>query len=121
MTVELVGDEQLAALFDVACELIDNTAGSPFPYDPGEGKHTRRIMLYLMVCHLATMATWELGQTGAVNSAGEGSVSVSFGVQPVMGEEWLGLTSCGRTLFQMLKPYFLGGKIFTVDNFHPWG
>lgn len=121
ITAALVPDAQLEILWTVAEQFIDNTAGSMFPYSRKDCVKTRQVMLYLMLCHLATMATWDVNQSGPVASAGEGSVSVSFGLQTAYGQEWLSGTPCGRTLLQMLIPYALGGRISIVDNYHPYG
>lgn len=53
-TEELISDEQLDNLFQLACTFIDNTDKSRFPYDPDRNIYTRKQMLYLLVCHLAT-------------------------------------------------------------------
>lgn len=121
-TVEKVGDVQLESYFRLASSLIDNTDSSRFPYDPTSGQYIRKELLYLFVCHLATMGLWDVGQSGAVNSATEGSVSVSYGeFKGTPNAAWFNQTPCGRTLWMMLKPYALGGRIFTTPNFHPYG
>lgn len=118
---ELISDEQLDNLFQLACTFIDNTDKSRFPYDPDRNIYTRKQMLYLLVCHLATMELWGAGQSGPLTSATQGSVSVGFQSMDMWGQPWFSQTPCGRTLLQMLMPYALGGRIFTKPHFHPYG
>lgn len=120
-TEELISDEQLDNLFQLACTFIDNTDKSRFPYDPDRNIYTRKQMLYLLVCHLATMELWGAGQSGPLTSATQGSVSVGFRSMDMWGQPWFSQTPCGRTLLQMLMPYALGGRIFTKPHFHPYG
>lgn len=118
-TENVVSDAQLNNIFTIAEQFIDNTETSPYPYDP-PGIVTRQVMLNLMVCHMATLQTWQIGQSGALSSASQGSVSVSFAT-PSMNKEWFSSTPCGQTLWMMLKPYVVGGRIYLVDNYHPYG
>lgn len=120
-TEELISDEQLDNLFQLACTFIDNTDKSRFPYDPDRNIYTRKQMLYLLVCHLATMELWGAGQSGPLTSATQGSVSVGFQSMDMWGQPWFSQTPCGRTLLQMLMPYALGGRIYTKPHFHPYG
>ena len=120
-TEELISDEQLDNLFQLACTFIDNTDKSRFPYDPYRNIYTRKQMLYLLVCHLATMELWGAGQSGPLTSATQGSVSVGFQSMDMWGQPWFSQTPCGRTILQMLMPYALGGRIFTKPHFHPYG
>lgn len=120
-TDDLITDEQLDNLFQLACTFINNTDNSRFPYDPDQNVYTRAQMLYLLVCHLATMELWGNGQPGPLTSATQGSVSVGFQAIVMWSQPWFSQTPCGRTLLQLLLPYALGGKIFTKPNFHPYG
>ena len=120
-TEELISDEQLDNLFQLACTFIDNTDKSRFPYDPDRNIYTRKQMLYLLVCHLATMELWGAGQSGPLTSATQGSVSVGFQSMDMWDQPGFSQTPCGRTLLQMLMPYALGGRIFTKPHFHPYG
>ena len=120
-TEELISDEQLDNFFQLSCSFIDNTDSSRFPYDPDRNVFTRKQMLYLLVCHLATMELWGAGQSGPLTSATQGSVSVGFQSMDMWGQPWFSQTPCGRTLLQILMPYALGGRIFTKPDFHPYG
>lgn len=118
--------EQLSALWEMACTLIDNSEGSLIPYDPDNGVYIRKIALYALVCHLATMATWGAnGQSGTITSASEGSVSASFQIPTLPGggvtAQWYNQTPCGRTVWTLLRRLSLGGIYYGVNNFHPYG
>lgn len=121
-TVDVVSDTQLENYFNLACSLINNTESSPFPFDPDNNIYIRKEMLYMLVCHLATMGTWDVGQTGPVQSATQGSVSVSYGnLTGSVNASWFNQTPCGRTLWMLLRPYALGGRIASIPDFHPFG
>lgn len=123
ITPELVSDEELQAQFEIACTYINNTDNSIFPYNPPAGVTTRKVMLYLMVCHLlGSVSTIPLGQAGVAQSASQGSVSVGFsGVNTSQLGQWLSETACGRSLWQLMRPYALGGLHVTHENYHPYG
>lgn len=123
ITADLVSDEELQVQFDVACSFINNTDNSPFPYNPLAGVTTRKTMLYLMMCHLlGSVSTVPLGQAGVAQSASQGSVSVGFsGVNTAQFGMWLTETPCGRALWQLMRPYALGGLHVTHENYHPYG
>lgn len=67
---------------------------------------------YMLICHLATLAV--RGSAGAVASATEGSVSVSFSVMSQQGgdADWYNLTPCGSAYWQAIKRYRIGGMWF---------
>ena len=116
-------DAELGGLFEVACLHLDNSDASPVPYDP-PGSVTRRTILFLIVCHLATLSQWAAeGQAGPIASAAEGSVSVSFGaVQSRPGDEsWWNQTPCGSSAWAYLSKLFLGGFYVSAKRPHPWG
>ena len=95
----LLTDAQLRQAFDVACLLLDNTNSSPVPYDPAHGVMIRKTLLHLLVCHLATLALWPMGQAGPVASATEGTVSISFSVPTATGKAFYNQTPCGQTFW----------------------
>lgn len=117
---------QLDMLWQMACTIVDNTETSPFPYDPDNNVYVRKIILYALMCHLATLATWDAnGQQGALASASEGSVSASFQMPQYpatsVSAQWYNQTLCGRTAFNLLRAYALGGRYYAVKHFHPFG
>ena len=117
---------QLSALWEMAVTIVPNTETSVIPYDPDNGVYARRIILYALMCHLATLATWDAnGQAGALASASEGSVSASFQMPQYpatsVSAQWYNQTLCGRTAFNLLRSYALGGRYYAVKTFHPYG
>lgn len=120
-TAELLTDAQLQQAFDMACLLLDNTDGSPVPYDPEHGVMARQTLLWLLVCHLATMALWPTGQSGPTASATEGSVSVSFSIPQNAGKAFYNQTPCGQSFWQAMQPWAVGGRYYAVRHYHPWG
>ena len=68
-------------------------------------------LLFMLVCHLATLA--QRGTVGPLTSATEGSVSVGFGSLAGGNEaEWYNTTPCGAAYWQAIKRYRLGGMWF---------
>lgn len=68
-------------------------------------------LLFMLVCHLATLAT--RGTVGAVAGAAQGSVSVTYTTPTYTGDAaWFGLTPCGSAYWQVIKRYRLGGLWF---------
>lgn len=120
-TPERLTDAQLQQAFDVACLLLDNSDGSPVPYDPEKGIMVRQTLLWLLVCHMATMALWPVGQAGPMTSATEGSVSVGFSMPPNPGKAYYSQTPCGQTFWQAVQKYVVGGRYYAVPHYHPWG
>lgn len=117
---EKLTDGQLRQAFDIACLLLDNTDSSPVPYDPPRIM-IRRTLLWLLVCHMATIALWQPGQTGPLASASEGSVSVSFSLPQAMGKQYFTSTPCGQAYWQAIQPYLVGGRYYPAKHYHPWG
>lgn len=112
---------QLEWCFQQACLLMDNTDNSPIPYDPENGVETRKILLWYLVCHLATLMLRPINQSGPVSNATEGSVSVGFAVPQNRPGEWYKQTACGDAYWQYMQRYAIGGKYYAKYNFHPWG
>lgn len=117
----VLSNAQLQNAFDVACLVLDNTDGSVVPYDPTNNINNRKTLLYMLTCHIATMALWGPGQAGPSSGASEGSVSVSFAVPDVTNASWFKLTPCGQAYWQATRKYVVGGRYIAVKHFHPWG
>lgn len=121
-----ITSEQLTALWRMATSIIDNTEGTQIPYDPDNGIFVRQIILYALMCHLATIATQDqAGQPGTLTNASEGSVSAGFYMPQFPGGgvagAWYNQTPCGRTVWMMLRRYSLGGRYYPMKYFHPFG
>ena len=69
-------------------------------------------LLFMLVCHLATLAT--RGTAGAMTSAKQGEVQVTYASVTYNGgdADWFNLTPCGSAYWQILKKYRLGGLWF---------
>lgn len=110
---EPMTDAQLEGLFDRACLCLDNTPASIV-----RDLKKRETLLFMLVCHLATLSmrggAGGGGAVGAVASATEGSVSVSFA--PMTGynaqSQWYAQTPCGAAYWQAVKPYIYGGRTY---------
>jgi hypothetical protein len=121
-----VTSAQLDALWEIAVSFIDNQEGSIIPYDPEHGVYVRKVLLYALMCHLATIATQDMaGQPGTLTNASEGSVSAGFYMPqfPAGGvtAAWYNQTPCGRTVWALLRKFSLGGRYYAVQNVHPFG
>ena len=68
-------------------------------------------LAYMLMCHMLTLA--QRGTAGAMTSATEGSVSVSFSA-PEAGKEniWYMLTPCGAAYWELTKGRKFGGMWF---------
>ena len=100
-------DAFLQNCFDEAALICNNTNASIVPYSPSNNINDRQILLYLLTCHIATLAT--SGQVGTVTSATEGSVSAGFYIDQRKGAAWFTQTQCGYMYLQMIQKYKLGG------------
>ena len=68
-------------------------------------------LLFMLVCHLATLAS--RGSAGPMTSAKEGEVQVSFAAPTATGDAaWYNTTPCGAAYWQIIKKYRLGGQWF---------
>jgi len=117
----LLTDAQLTQAFNIACLMLDNTDASPVPYDPANGVETRKILLWLLVCHLAALALRPVNQSGPMTNATEGSVSVGFQVPTALNGQYFNQTPCGQSYWQAIKKYVVGGRYYDICHFHPWG
>lgn len=114
---------QLETCWDLACLIQRNDAHSVIPYDETKHIYTRRAILYLLMCHMCTLALRPFDQAGPTTNATEGSVSVGFSVPARPDSTYFCQTPCGATYWQLLKQYALGGHYFAADDliYHPWG
>lgn len=112
---------QLGACFEEACLLCRNDDGARVPFDPENGVFARRILLYLLTCHIATLALRPPEQPGTMTNASEGSVSVGFNVPTIPGADWYLQTPCGGRYWALLRQYALGGMYVKQGFYHPWG
>ena len=128
LTEDAISDEELQLHFETAELFVDNTDISPFAYDPkpvdgSKPKLMRKQLLWLVTCHLATMALWPEGQAGRLASANEGSVSASFDLIQARSENgaYWNQTKCGATYWAITKAYRLGGRLYLGRRkHHPW-
>lgn len=116
-----VSDAQLKFCFDLACQILDNSDGSPVPYDPERGIETRRLLLWMLVCHITALALRPVGQAGVLTSASEGSVSTGFQIPSFPNGQYFNQTPCGQSYWQAIKRFVLGGKYYASKHYHPWG
>lgn len=94
--------EQLTQFFNVACLLCDNTENSKIT-DLAE----RKTLLYMLVCHIATLQQRGTGMVGLLTSATEGKVSV--GLQAYTSNpNWYSQTQCGSMFWLATAKYRVG-------------
>jgi len=113
-------DGQLKQAFRVAELMCDNTESSPIPYDPPKTE-TREVLLWLLVCHLASLALRPANQAGPTTGATEGTVSAQFAVPKSLNGEYFTQTPCGASYWQAIKKFTIGGRYYGERRFHPWG
>ena len=114
-------DGQLEQAWELACLVLRNDSKSMVPYDPERGIFTRRSLLFLLMCHMCTLALRPFDQAGPVTSASEGSVSAGFSVPTRPDSTYFCQTPCGATYWQLIQQYAKGGYYFAVEDYHPWG
>ncbi len=94
--------EQLGTFFKAACLLLDNTENSKVK-DLAE----RKTLLYMLVCHIATLQQRGTGTVGLLTSATEGKVSV--GLQAYTSNpNWYSQTQCGSMFWLATAKYRVG-------------
>lgn len=123
---ESTSEIQREMFWEMACSIVDNGSESIIPYDPDNGVYIRRVILFALVCHMASMSLWSANeQSGPIVSASQGGVSASFQIPtlPAGGvtAQWYNQTPCGRAAWMLLRPYSLGGRFYNVKTFHPYG
>lgn len=94
--------EQLNVFFNVACLLLDNT-----PHSKVRDLSERKTLLYMLVCHIATLQQRGSGVVGMLTSATEGKVSV--GLQNYTNNpNWYSQTQCGSMFWLATAKYRVG-------------
>jgi hypothetical protein len=106
---------QFAEIPDATLEFMWNNALmiSGLEHDTRVPDEEKENLLFMLVCHLATLAT--RGTAGAMTSAKQGEVQVTYSAptsNPGTDEGWYMLTSCGSAYWQIIKKYRLGGLWF---------
>ena len=94
--------EQLGVFFNVACLLCDNTPNSKIT-DLTE----RKTLLYMLVCHIATLQQRGTALPGLITSATEGKVSVSLQTY-AKDPNWYNQTQCGSMYWLATAKYRVG-------------
>lgn len=114
-------DGQLMQAWGIAGLILRNDAQCVVPWEPERHVFTRRSLLYLLMCHLCTLALRPYDQAGPLNSAAEGSVSSGFAVPAKPDSTYFCQTPCGATYWQLIQQYCKGGYYFAFTEVHPWG
>lgn len=96
-----VDDEVLRLYFRAACLLLDNGVGSKVQ-DLAE----RKALLFMLVCHIATLKANGNTLVGTITAASEGKVSVSL--TPFQNANWYGSTHCGMMYWLATAKYRQG-------------
>ena len=100
-----VPDAQLEFMWQNALLISGIEEDARIPEDQKEN------LLFMLVCHLATLAA--RGTTGAMTGATQGSVSVTYATPTHTGDAaWYNLTPCGAAYWQIIKKCRLGGLWF---------
>ena len=103
-------EEQLNQFFNVACMLCDNSPNSKIT-DLTE----RKTLLYMLVCHIATLQQRGTGMVGILTSATEGKVSV--GLQNYTNNpNWYKQTQCGSMYWLATAKYRVGMRYVRYIN-----
>ena len=99
--MEEVPKEELQALFKSACLLLNNTLNS-IVTDLEE----RKLLLYLLVCHLYQLAERGGEMVGQMTGASQGKVSIS--ITGIANANWYQQTQCGALFWQATAKYRRG-------------
>ena len=90
---------QFQVFFNVACLILDNTENSKV-----KDLLERKTLLYMLVCHIATLQQRGTGTVGMLTSATEGKVSV--GLQAYTSNpNWYSQTQCGSMFWLATAKY----------------
>lgn len=106
-------DAQIEYWWQLANIVIDNTPGSSIPYAP-PSVTTRKVLLYLLMCHFATLDARGPGAVGRVTQAAEGSVNgqISSALDQSKQAAWWMQSQCGAMAWEILKKFRVGGLYF---------
>lgn len=96
-----VDEAILQNYFNAATLLLDNTNKSPVK-DLAE----RKMLLYMLTCHIATLKKRGDTIVGTITAATEGKVNVS--ITPLVNANWYTQTLCGSMCWQATAKYRLG-------------
>ena len=96
-----VDEAILQNYFNAATLLLDNTNKSPVK-DLSE----RKMLLYMLTCHIATLKKRGDTIVGTITAATEGKVNVS--ITPLVNANWYTQTLCGSMYWQATAKYRLG-------------
>lgn len=96
-----VDETILQNYFNAATLLLDNTDKSPVK-DLAE----RKMLLYMLTCHIATLKGRGDSIVGTITAATEGKVNVS--VTPLVNMNWYTQTVCGSLYWQATAKYRVG-------------
>lgn len=96
-----VDEAVLQNYFNAATLLLDNTDKSPVK-DLAE----RKMLLYMLTCHIATLKKRGDSIVGTITAATEGKVNVS--VTPLVNMNWYTQTVCGSLYWQATAKYRVG-------------
>lgn len=100
-----VDETILQNYFNAATLLLDNTDKSPVK-DLAE----RKMLLYMLTCHIATLKGRGDSIVGTITAATEGKVNVS--VTPLVNANWYNQTVCGSMYWQATAKYRVGVRYF---------
>lgn len=100
-----VDETILQNYFNAATLLLDNTDKSPVK-DLAE----RKMLLYMLTCHIATLKGRGDSIVGTITAATEGKVNVS--VTPLVNANWYNQTVCGSMYWQATSKYRVGVRYY---------
>lgn len=100
-----VDETILQNYFNAATLLLDNTDKSPVK-DLAE----RKMLLYMLTCHIATLKGRGDSIVGTITAATEGKVNVS--VTPLVNANWYNQTVCGSMYWQATAKYRVGVRYY---------
>ncbi len=66
---------------------------------------TKESLLWLLVCHLASLDERGNDLVGSLSNASAGSVSTSFEITQQFDAAWFNQTQCGASYRQIVQPY----------------